>query len=109
MSHKVAARGTHNPTTIEPLLFAHLSPYPDPFRAITHTNYYYICLLQIIHKKENIQASRLWENERERIAFWENCDRYFEEHECTTAGQFFEVIAFRFQFNFNFYFIFNAI
>ena len=47
---------------------------------------------QIIHKKENIQASRLWENERERIAFWENCDRYFEEQECTTAGQFFEVI-----------------
>lgn len=49
---------------------------------------------QITRKKENIQASRMWENERERIAFWKNCDRYFEEHKCTTAGQFFEVIAF---------------
>ena len=49
--------------------------------------------LKIIHKKETIQASRLWENERERIAFWESCDRYLEEQKCTTAGQFFEVIA----------------
>ena len=41
--------------------------------------------------KENIQASRLWESEQERIAFWERCDRYLLEQECATAGQFFEV------------------
>ena len=52
-----------------------------------------MCILKIIHKKETIQASRLWESERERIAFWGNCDRYFEEQECINAGQFFEVIA----------------
>ena len=40
-----------------------------------------------------MQASRLWEIERERIEFWESCDRYLKEQECATAGIFFEVHA----------------
>ncbi|XP_028406945.1 spatacsin-like [Dendronephthya gigantea] len=49
-----------------------------------------VSVMQIINKKENIQDSRLWANEGDRIEFWQSCDRYFEEQGCTTAGQFFE-------------------
>ena len=47
---------------------------------------------KVIEKKSSIQTSRPWANEQDRIAFWESCDHYLEEQECSVAGQFFEVL-----------------